>query len=51
MGFILSIDQGTTGTTAVLIDSSSFELIDKINQEFQQIFPTPGWVEHDLNDI
>ncbi|MFZ8999894.1 MAG: FGGY family carbohydrate kinase [Bacteriovoracaceae bacterium] len=51
MGFILSIDQGTTGTTAVLIDSSSFELVDKLNQEFPQIFPTPGWVEHDLNDI
>lgn len=49
--FILSIDQGTTGTTAVLIDAKSFKLIDKVNQEYKQIYPQPGWVEHDLNDI
>lgn len=49
--FILSIDQGTTGTTALLIDSESLELIDKHNVEFAQIYPKPGWVEHDLNEI
>ena len=51
MGFILSIDQGTTGTTAVLINDSNFMFVDKVNKEFPQIFPQPGWVEHDLNDI
>ena len=51
MGFILSIDQGTTGTTAVIIDSEKFHLIGKINREYPQIYPQPGWVEHDLNDI
>ncbi len=51
MGAILSIDQGTTGTTAVLIDSKSLKLIAKVNHEFPQIFPQPGWVEHNLNDI
>ncbi len=51
MGVILSIDQGTTGTTAVLINSSTFELMDKLNKEFPQIFPKPSWVEHNLNDI
>lgn len=49
--YILSIDQGTTGTTALLIDTQSYELIAKHNVEFPQIFPKPGWVEHDLNDI
>jgi glycerol kinase len=49
--FILSIDQGTTGTTAMLIDSQSFTVIDKVNSEFPQIYPHPGMVEHNLNDI
>ncbi|MBK23853.1 MAG: glycerol kinase [Halobacteriovorax sp.] len=51
MGYILSIDQGTTGTTAVLVDDSNFNFVDKVNQEFPQIFPSPGLVEHNLNDI
>ena len=42
--FILSIDQGTTGTTALLIDAETLEFTDKVNQEFPQIFPKPGWV-------
>jgi glycerol kinase len=49
--YILSIDQGTTGTTALLIDTTSFELVAKYNEEFPQIFPKPGYVEHNLNDI
>ena len=49
--FILSIDQGTTGSTALLVDKNSFKVIDKVNKEFPQIFPKPGLVEHDLNDI
>ena len=49
--YILSIDQGTTGTTALLIDFESLELIDKENIEFSQIYPKPSWVEHDLNEI
>ena len=49
--FILSIDQGTTGTTALLIDQATLEMVGKVNQEFPQIFPKPGWVEHDLDDI
>ncbi len=51
MGYILSIDQGTTGTTAALIDDQKFELVAKFNQEFPQIFPRPGWVEHNLENI
>ncbi|TDJ07936.1 MAG: glycerol kinase GlpK [Deltaproteobacteria bacterium] len=51
MGYILSIDQGTTGTTSLLIDAKTFKLKGKLNQEFPQIFPRPGLVEHNLNDI
>ncbi|OUR92921.1 glycerol kinase [Halobacteriovorax marinus] len=51
MNYILSIDQGTTGTTAVLINAKSLEFVDKVNKEFPQIFPRPSWVEHNLNDI
>ncbi len=51
MGYILSYDQGTTGTTCLIIESNNFKIVDKINQEYQQIYPKPGWVEHNLNDI
>lgn len=47
---ILAIDQGTTGSTAVLIDSS-LRVIGKRNQEFPQIYPKPGWVEHNPEAI
>ena len=49
--FFLALDQGTTGSTAALIDASTFELVAKVNQEFPQIFPKPSWVEHNLDDI
>lgn len=49
--YILSIDQGTTGSTALLIDTRTNEIVEKVNHEFKQIFPQPGWVEHNLNDI
>lgn len=48
--FILAIDQGTTGSTAVLIDTQG-KVVCKKNEEFPQIFPKPGWVEHNLDDI
>lgn len=47
---LLAIDQGTTGTTVLAADRS-LEVIAKENREFRQIFPRPGWVEHDLEDI
>ncbi|MBT3979965.1 MAG: glycerol kinase GlpK [Bacteriovoracaceae bacterium] len=49
--YILAIDNGTTGTTSVLINAKTLELTDKINQEYTQIFPKPGWVEHNLDEI
>jgi len=48
--YILAIDQGTTGSTAALIDRSG-KLIAKADNDFKQIFPKPGWVEHDPKDI
>lgn len=47
---VLAIDQGTTGTTVVAVDRN-LHVIAKENREFRQIFPKPGWVEHDLEDI
>ncbi len=47
---VLAIDQGTTGTTVLVLDRR-LQVRAKVNQEFRQIFPKPGWVEHDLEDI
>jgi len=47
---VLAIDQGTTGTTVLILDKR-LSLRARVNQEFRQIFPKPGWVEHDLEDI
>jgi len=50
MKYILSIDQGTTGSTALLIDEN-LKIIAKKNVEYPQIFPKMGWVEHNPEDI
>lgn len=47
---ILAIDQGTTGTTAMLVNRNLKVLAAK-NVEYRQIYPKPGWVEHNLTDI
>ncbi len=47
---ILAIDQGTTGSTALVV-SSQGKILSKVNKEFRQIFPKPGWVEHDPDEI
>jgi glycerol kinase len=49
-GFLLSIDQGTTGSTALLL-SPEGRVLGRANREFPQHFPRPGWVEHDLEEI
>ena len=45
-GYILAIDQGTTGTTALAVDHSG-KVIGQSYREIAQIYPQPGWVEHD----
>ena len=47
---ILAIDQGTTGSTALLLDKEG-KTLGRANREFPQHFPQPGWVEHDAEDI
>ena len=44
--FILSIDQGTTSSRAIIFDHAG-KITGMAQQEFTQIFPKPGWVEHD----
>lgn len=51
MDLILAIDQGTTGTTSLILDAKTLSIIDKEKSDYRQIYPKPGWVEHDLNDI
>jgi glycerol kinase len=48
--YVLSIDQGTTGTTALILDRR-LAVRARVNREFPQHFPRPGWVEHDLEEI
>ena len=47
---LLAIDQGTTGSTVVVLGPDG-SLIGKANREFPQHFPKPGWVEHDPVEI
>ncbi|MBC7949032.1 MAG: glycerol kinase GlpK, partial [Chitinophagaceae bacterium] len=48
--FILSLDQGTTSSRAIIFDKNG-SIISSAQKEFTQIFPQPGWVEHDPNEI
>ncbi len=48
--YILSLDQGTTSTRAILFNKAG-EIVHSSQREFTQFFPKPGWVEHDANQI
>ncbi|WP_439108175.1 glycerol kinase GlpK [Congregibacter sp.] len=48
--FVLAIDQGTTGSTVALVDAQG-QLCASVNVEFPQVFPKPGWVEHQPDAI
>jgi glycerol kinase len=48
--FVVAIDQGTTGTTVLVLDESA-EVRGRGYSEFRQHFPRPGWVEHDPEEI
>jgi|YNPNPStandDraft_1061719.scaffolds.fasta_scaffold03952_7 glycerol kinase len=47
---VMAIDQGTTGTTVLLFDHSG-DVVSRAYSEFRQIYPQPGWVEHDPEEI
>ncbi len=48
--YIVAIDQGTTGST-VMVLNEQIQVLAKVNQEFEQIYPEPGWVEHNPEAI
>ena len=50
MQTILALDQGTTSSRAILFDRAG-QVVSVAQREFRQIFPKPGWVEHDANEI
>ncbi|MFM7083440.1 MAG: FGGY family carbohydrate kinase, partial [Hyphomicrobium sp.] len=50
MSFILSLDQGTTSSRAIIFDHAG-QVVAIAQKEFRQIYPKPGWVEHDAEEI
>jgi glycerol kinase len=48
--YILALDQGTTSSRSMLFDKQG-NIISVAQKEFRQIFPQPGWVEHDAHEI
>lgn len=48
--YILSLDQGTTSSRAILVNHKG-EIVTIAQKDFSQIFPQSGWVEHDANEI
>ena len=50
MSLILAIDQSTSATKAVLFDARG-KVLDKASRNHRQIYPQPGWVEHDAEEI
>ena len=50
MKYILSLDQGTTSSRAILFNESG-EMVSTAQKEFKQYYPQPGWVEHDPMEI
>lgn len=50
MSYVLALDQGTTSSRAILFDHAG-AIVSVAQQEFQQIYPKQGWVEHDPTEI
>ncbi|GIW42089.1 MAG: glycerol kinase 2 [Candidatus Binatia bacterium] len=48
--FVLALDQGTTGSTALVFDEEG-KVRGRAYSEFRQFYPRPGWVEHDPEEI
>ena len=48
--YILALDQGTTSSRSMVFDKQG-NIISVAQKEFTQIFPQPGWVEHDAEEI
>ena len=50
MKYIMALDQGTTSSRCILFDHSG-NICSSVQKEFKQIFPQPGWVEHNAKEI
>jgi glycerol kinase len=50
MRYVLALDQGTTSSRAIVFDRQA-RVVSVAQREFGQIFPQPGWVEHDAREI
>ena len=48
--YVIALDQGTTSSRAILVDHDG-KMVDVVQREFEQIYPKPGWVEHNPHDI
>ncbi len=48
--YVMALDQGTTSSRAIIFDRKG-GIAGRAQQEFRQIFPKPGWVEHDAGEI
>ena len=48
--YILALDQGTTSSRSLVFDEQG-NIISQAQKEFRQLFPQPGWVEHDAEEI
>ena len=49
--FIVALDEGTTSARAAVYDLEQGKFVRVVNQPFGQIYPRPGWVEQDLNEL
>lgn len=50
MTYLLALDQGTSSSRSIVFDSGG-NIVAMAQREFRQIYPQPGWVEHDANEI
>src|ERR1700693_2071591 len=50
MAYLLALDQGTSSSRSIVFDETG-AIVAAAQQEYRQIFPQPGWVEHDPRDI
>ena len=48
--YVIALDQGTTSSRAILVNHAG-QMVDVVQREFEQIYPKPGWVEHNPHDI
>jgi glycerol kinase len=51
MTYLLALDQGTSSSRSIVFDAEGGRVVAQAQREFRQIFPQPGWVEHDANEI